>query len=272
MNPWTLVTIFAIAWCVFALLVAIICIPAPRGRDGSQAAFLGSILISTAWVYARIVHRIKVEGREHIPDRKWGARGGRGLLVVANHTAGIDPVLLYAALPFEPRFVMGEDMRTPILEGLFTFGKMIYVDREGNPSGAAVREIIRELKEGGVIGLFPEGHIERPPERVLPFRDGVGLFVRRTNALVLPIVIDGTPQVDPAWDSLRRFSRSRLRILPTIDYSDSGLGAKEITEDLRSVILDATGWPANESPPRVVDGRVLYEDGVDALPAPRNTE
>jgi len=274
-NPWTLITILAIAWCVFALIVALVCIPRPRGNDGSAGAFAGSILITTARAYSRLVHRMKIEGREHIPARKWGEQGdsgGRGLLIVANHTAGIDPVLLYGALPFEPRFVMGEDMRTPVLEKLFAFGKIIFVDREGKPSGAAVREIVRELKEGGVIGLFPEGHIERPPEQVLPFREGVGLFVRRTKALVLPVVIDGTPQIDPAWASLRMFSTSRLRFLPVLDYQDSGLGAKEIADDLRRVFIEATGWPANDTPPRVVDGRVVYEDGADAVHAPRNPE
>ncbi|MEQ9616718.1 MAG: lysophospholipid acyltransferase family protein [Phycisphaerales bacterium] len=257
-------------WLLFALFVAWLTRVSPRGRDGSVEAFIGSGLIRVAQVYSRLVHGLRVEGREHVPDRRWGEAGERGLLIVANHTAGIDPILLFAALPFEPRFVMGEDMRVPILEPLFSFGKIIYVDREGNPSGASVREIVRELKGGGVIGLFAEGHIERPPRQILPFREGVGLFVRRTGALVLPVVIDGTPQVDPAWASMHKFSRSRVRFLPVRDYAGEKLGAKEIAEDLRGVFLEATGWPANDSPPRVVGGAVVYEDGVDALPAPRH--
>src|SRR5438128_727908 len=82
------------------------------------------------------------------------------------------------------------------------------------------REAIGHLRAGGVVGIFPEGGIERPPRQVRPFLAGVGLFIKKTKARVLPVVIQGTPVVDPAWASLKHFSHSQVDVKPMIDYSE----------------------------------------------------
>jgi 1-acyl-sn-glycerol-3-phosphate acyltransferase len=72
------------------------------------------------------------------------------------------------------------------------------------------------------------------------------VIIHRTGAPVLPVVIDGTPQVDPAWDSLIHPSRSRLRFMAPIDYRSSGLSPEAIALDLRRRFVDWTGWPTND--------------------------
>lgn len=201
----------------------------------------GGLLWPVVRSYSRRVHRLRVYGRARVPrDRRPGP-----LVVVANHTAGVDPVLVQAACPFHIRWMMAEDMRLPWLNWFWTWMGVIFVDREGR-EGAAAREAVRHLNEGGVIGIFPEGGIERPPRQVLPFNPGVGVLVRRTNATVLPIVIDGTPQADPAWSSLWRPSESTLTVLPPVRYEGKRMKPDEIAEDLRRRFMAATGWPANE--------------------------
>ncbi|WP_410961928.1 lysophospholipid acyltransferase family protein, partial [Salmonella sp. SAL4359] len=81
------------------------------------------------------------------------------------------------------------------------------VDRYGREIAAA-REAVRHLQSGGVVGIFPEGNLERPPCHILPFLPGVGLIVHRSGAPVIPVLISGTPQIDPAWSSLWRRSRA----------------------------------------------------------------
>jgi hypothetical protein len=53
-----------------------------------------------------------------------------------------------------------------------------------------------------VIGVFPEGRLERPERHLLPFLPGLGVMIKRTRASVLPIVIEGTPQTETAWASV----------------------------------------------------------------------
>lgn len=204
--------------------------------------------------YARLVHNLRIDGFENIPRTPHAGP----LVVICNHTAGVDPVLVQAAVPFEIRWMMARDMMPRLLDPLWDFAGVIPVNRGGADTTAA-RQALRYLQRGsdridelsapaealgrgGVIGIFPEGGIERPRRTILPFQPGVGLLIHRSQAPVLQVIIDGTPAAATAWGSLTRRSRSRLRFLPIKSYADTGLSATEIAADLRQRLIDATGW------------------------------
>lgn len=227
----------AVVWSGWAILTNV----AARGPRGDVLTDLATRI---TWVYARLAHNLRVEGAENIPRTNTPGP----LVVVANHTAGVDPLLIQSVCPFFIRWMMARDMQLPALEIFWKWAEIIPVDREQRDSTSA-REAIRHLAQGEVLGIFPEGMLERPAQELLPFVAGVGLIVHRSKAPVLPVIIDGTPQVDPAWSSLWRTSRSTLRFLPIIDYSDSELRPGAIAEDLRQRFAGWTGWPLNDTPP-----------------------
>lgn len=192
----------------------------------------GDVEAGLAWrflrVYARVVHRLCVEGAEHRPV----GRTPGPLVVVMNHTAGVDPLLVQAACWFEIRFVMATDMRHPAGEWFWRWARVIFVDRiKGDATGA--REAIRHLADGGVLGIFPEGGIERPRSVLIPFQPGVGLILSRSRAPVLGVTIRGTPDARTAWGSLVRRSRSVVRFHPIYKPSE-GLSAKELAAELEA--------------------------------------
>jgi 1-acyl-sn-glycerol-3-phosphate acyltransferase len=232
-----------ILWAVWAPIAHAL----SRNPRGEPAAGLTMAFIR---LYARWFHRLEVRGGEHLP----GSLHPGPLIVVCNHTAGVDPLLVQAAARFEIRWMMARDMMPRMLEGLWRFTGVIPVNRSGGDTTAA-RQALRYLAEGdaettggrpGVIGIFPEGGIERPARVVLPFQPGVGLLIHRSKAPVLQCVIDGTPQTPTAWGSL--FQRSTrvvtVEFLPVRDYRDSGLSAAEIAVDLRARLIAHTGWGA----------------------------
>lgn len=47
------------------------------------------------------------------------------------------------------------------------------------------------LKNGGVIGIFPEGTRNRTKEDLLPFKKGAVNFAKHTSALIVPAAITG---------------------------------------------------------------------------------
>ncbi len=194
-------------------------------------------------IYARFLHRLSIRGREHIPS----GRTPGAMIVIANHTAGVDPILIAAACPFPIRWMMAEDMRVKKLEWLWRWQQVIFVSRSGRDR-SAVREALRHLESGGAIGIFPEGSLERPARQIRPFQRGVGVMIHRSRARVMPLVIEGTPQVDPAWSSLWRRSKSSVTAHEIIDYSTTDLRGAEIADDLRSRYLAWTGWKANDQP------------------------
>jgi 1-acyl-sn-glycerol-3-phosphate acyltransferase len=231
------------AWLAFAWVVHVVRAWSTRGGDdiGTGTAIL------LFWLYSRVVHRVRFEGLEHVPRGK--APPPDGMLIVANHTAGIDPLLIQAACRFEVRWMMAEDMRTPELDIFWRFARIIFVDRRMGDRRAA-SEAMHHLRHGGVLGVFPEGRIERPSRAILPFMAGVGVFAKRTHAPVLPVFIEGTPFARTAWGSLWRTSRSRVVFLPVVRYGkECKLSAREVSEDLRARIAEVSGWPLNDSPP-----------------------
>ncbi|MEQ8845350.1 MAG: lysophospholipid acyltransferase family protein [Phycisphaerales bacterium] len=230
MPEWTLWIILALLLWLGLALVADFLLRGPRGDD-----VVGNTAYWLIRGYVRLRHRARVSGREHVPEI-----GDGPLIVVANHASGVDPLLIQSVLPFEPRWVMAADMRHPLGEWLWRFGDIIFVDRASR-DGSGVREAIRHLADGGVLGLFPEGGIERRAETLRPFQPGIGMLIRRSGARVLPIVIEGAPMAPTAWGALARRSRPRIEIKPAIAY-ERGLGPAEIAADLQSRYEGWTGW------------------------------
>ena len=225
--PWIILA--AALWLVLALVAGRL-LAGPRGPD-----VVGNLAYYAIRVYVWLRHRPTVRGREHVPGDDAGP-----LIVVANHASGVDPLLVQSVLPFEPRWMMAADMRHPMGEWLWRFGRIIFVDRGGSdPVG--VREALRHLSGGGVLGLFPEGGIERRVRTLKPFQPGVGLLIRRSGARVLPIVIEGAAMAPTAWGALLKKSRPTVRIMPMIDYGRS-MAPAEVAADLESRFVEWTGW------------------------------
>jgi len=197
----------------------------------------GGIAFALIRLYLHLRHRPTITGIEHLPDTPCPGP----LIVVANHASGVDPLLVQAALPFEPRWMMASHMRHPAGEALWRWARVIFVDATGKDH-AGVRTALHHLRRGGVLGLFPEGGLERTPRTLRPFQPGVGVLVRRSGAPVLPVVIEEAPMAQTAWASLLRTSRPRVRILPLVRYGPKDKPA-DIAADIQHRFERATGWP-----------------------------
>lgn len=198
-------------------------------------------------IYTRLMHKPTYTGIAHIPPVD-----GKPTLFVCNHTAGVDPVLVHLASKHDTRWMMASDMRAPRYETFWNWMRIIDVDRtNGDPASA--RKALRHLAQGGSVGIFPEGGLERPPKQLITFMPGVGLLIKKSKARVVPVFIDDTPQVDPAFASLWHPSQSKVTFYPPIDYAESGLSAKDITQDLFDRYKAWTGWPTNESPKTLLE-------------------
>lgn len=258
-TAWTLLIAGGIAWAVLALLIRWIERASLRAPEDT---LLCGAIVRSMQVLARWVHGLRVEGLgAALAAMDEARRSGRPVVIVANHTAFIDPLLIQSVLPFEVRWIMGEDMASAEHRAFWEYTRVILVDRRVNES-APLREAIKHLKGGGVIGIFPEGFIERPPRVIYPFKEGVGLVISRSGALVQPVVIDGTPQVEPGRRALWTPSRSVLRFLPALDFTKEKAGAGRIAEELRRVFVGATGWATSDLTPRWENG-AWTEIGLD---------
>ena len=107
-----------------------------------------------AFILARVVYRLEVRGDGHIPTT--GAA-----ILVCNHVALVDPVLLMAASPRPIRFVMDlEIFARPVLGWFFRLAKAIPVPpQRADPAAyeAAFAKACEVLRDGELLCIFSEG-------------------------------------------------------------------------------------------------------------------
>lgn len=248
MPPWAPpFLICSLAVLLAAFFTRWVLAASPRPGD-----VLTGFIVRGIRLYARLLHHMRIVGAEHIPPTMTPGP----LIVVANHTAGVDPILIQAACPFEIRWLMAEDMRVAWMDRVWNWARVIFVDRSHKGGAAGLRTAIAHLREGGVIGLFPEGRLERPPRHLYPFLPGVGVLIARTGAPVLPIVVDDAPHAEPAWASLWTPSSSIVRAMPPIHYAPSST-PRHIVDDLRRRYQQWTGWPDGAPEPGSHDEPLL---------------
>ncbi len=238
MLTWPYILVIA-AGCLLLLLGTAFVRWSRTGPGGDPGT---GLLWLTVRVYCWFMHRPTVTGREHVP----GTNAPGGLVVVSNHTGPIDALVIQAACRFEIRWMMAVDMMIPALEWLWRRQRVIRVSRNGRDSGP-VREAIRHVKDGGVVGVFPEGAIVQPGGELRPFHEGVGLIISGSQAPVLLIWLTGTPDSPRMGEALSTRSRTRVVFLDRIEF-EKGTKPATITRTLRERLVEASGWPVNDEP------------------------
>ena len=230
----------AATWFVLAIIFRLIIHPwlSNGPREDPAIGFLWRFV----QIQCRLIHRLKVFGDELVPKTIHPG----GLIVVANHTGAIDPVMIQASCPFHIRWMMASEMMGTNFDWLWKIEQIIPVDRDGRDT-APTREAIRHVKAGRVLGIFPEGRIVIPPREIRPFLAGVGLIVHRTKAPVLLVWISGTPDTNEMGKSLLTPSRSRLQFIEIMDFTGEK-HAIDIARKLRERIAEVSGWPVNDEP------------------------
>lgn len=140
--------------------------------------------------------QFEVIGRENLP-----AEGP--LLVVCNHFAFLDPVVVIHILRYPLEFIGGRQAphAPPALGWIRNLWGILPVSRGGSSRDALLRAQ-HFLEQKGVLVIFPEGGnwatVLRPP------RPGAALLAARSGAPILPIGLDGVLDIFGNWKPGRR--------------------------------------------------------------------
>jgi len=175
-----------------------------RARFGPGVVLSLTYLLTKAIV--RAAFRLEVEGREHLP------RTGPAV-IIANHACYLDPIFLVAASDRYIRFLTtAEMMRTRVGRWLFSSFGCIPIRRYASDPGA-VRRLFNCLREGEIVGIFPEG--ERSWDgNSLPVSPTVKKLLARLEVPVVPVRIEGSHAILPRWAKVPLPGRIRVRFLP----------------------------------------------------------
>jgi 1-acyl-sn-glycerol-3-phosphate acyltransferase len=129
------------------------------------------------------LYRIETIGLENFPK-------DGGVLLCANHIDNLDPPVVGLTAPRPVSFMAKAELfSAPILKTLLPHIRAFPVKR-GLSDREALRSGLKLLKEGNVLGLFPEGTRSKTGELGKGL-SGAGFFALRSNAYVVPCAIIG---------------------------------------------------------------------------------
>ncbi|MGN1371667.1 MAG: lysophospholipid acyltransferase family protein [Candidatus Coprovivens sp.] len=131
----------------------------------------------------KLVFRPTYIGLENIP------KSGR-VVLAGNHTNNFDSVLLISSTKRIVHFLAKDSLTKGPLGPIFKAMGIIPVNRSIHDKNA-LKSAINTLEQDKVIGIFPEGTINRTNDIIMPFKIGAVKMSKETNSQIVPFIITG---------------------------------------------------------------------------------
>ena len=150
-----------------------------------------------------LLYRVEVTGLENYDQ------AGKRVLIVANHTSFLDPLLLGVFLPDDVTFAINTHISEQWWIKPFLGLSKVFPMNPTHP--LSLKDLIHHLQTDTKTVIFPEGRIT-VTGTLMKIYDGTGMVADKSGAAVLPVRIDG--------GQYTHFSRLhkivRLRLFPKI--------------------------------------------------------
>ena len=178
-------------------------------------------------IFLKIFFRPKIIGLENIP--KDGA-----YIFAANHMSNFDPPFVGT---FSGRIVCymakEELFHNPILAAAL---RSIYVFpvKRGTADKGAIKNAIKILKDGGCLGIFPEGTRSKTG-KIGKAESGVSLIAAMTKAAIIPAAIVNT---DKIFSAEVKFPRLALVFGKPIYFNGSTKDKDEMANFAQSIMAE----------------------------------
>ena len=194
-----------------------------------------SVCQFTFGLLLRTIFRMRFADVRSLPDGP--------LILAANHRSFIDPGVLGAIADRPIIYMMHAkyyDLKA--LNWFFRMSRCIVVD-DAADMRAALRASEEVLRQGQVLGIFPEGHISKDGT-LQPPQPGIAWLARRTGAPVIPVYLGGTREVLPRGAKCLRMGQVRVAMgqpLRVDDYPAGRAGEQRFAQDIMVAIARLGG-------------------------------
>ncbi len=131
----------------------------------------------------KAMYKPSVIGKRNIPENG-------GIILAGNHTNFFDCLLVGCATDRCVHYLAKDELMKGPQKYLFKALGIIPVNRR-TKDRAALEKAEEVLNDGKVIGIFPEGTINRTDDVIMPFKFGAVKMARDTDTPIVPFIITG---------------------------------------------------------------------------------
>lgn len=182
------------------------------------------------------------------------------VILACNHISHFDPPLVGSRFNRKVDFMAMEELfRAPWARRMLAGWMDAFPVRRGQPDSAAVREAVRRLRAGRVVGIFPEGGLRSGAASVLggaPLPPGAAVLAQMGGAVIVPVVVMGTDQLY-LWKNWLRRPLLFVAAGPPLALQE-GLDRAAAREDLNNRLRDAWWKLAAQ-----IRARDDFHDGIE---------
>ncbi|MCX6875730.1 MAG: lysophospholipid acyltransferase family protein [Verrucomicrobia bacterium] len=157
---------------------------------------------------------LRIDGREHLVTEG-------PVLVAANHQSFLDPPLIGCLYDMPLFYLARKTLFSGFTNWLYRQWNALPVDQD-KPDMASLKSIIRLLKAGHGVVIFPEGArtLDGSLGEAAP---GIGLVAAKSGAVIQPVRIRGAFEALPRGASWLRLARVSVCIGPAIRLTPDDL-------------------------------------------------
>ena len=175
--------------------------------------------------------QVKLVGAEKLPEG--------GFLLVGNHRSDFDPITaMYALRSRGLTFVTKkENIDIPVGGRLILGSGCLSLDRSDDKQGLLViRQVVRRIRNGEVIGIYPEGTRSKTGE-LLPFRVGCFKAAQWAKCPLAVLKITGTEKIGENF-FIRR-TPVTLTVAAVIPYEQiAEVDTQQIGDRVRTILTE----------------------------------
>lgn len=160
----------------------------------------------------KILHRVKYVGTENIPQ-------GGGYIVAANHISVIDPFYVALGSKIELHYMAKSDAFKNKFATAFLKKMHAFPVRRNEIDIGAVKKAVELVKNGKILGIFPEGGVINKDSLPADLKQGTAYIAAKCKCGVLPVSIYNE-------SGSKFFTPLTIRFGEFIPYEELGLGDK----------------------------------------------
>lgn len=192
---------------------------------------------------ARLVYRPAVHGIENVPLD--GA-----VILASNHRAALDTGVITFVTPRQVKFLgkaeyfVGTSLKGRFMAGFLSGLGYVPVERGNAQAGLAALEAARKVLEGrGAFAIYPEG-TRSLDGRLHRGHTGVGALALATGAVVVPVAVSGTENLQPNGERVPRLAKVSVRFGEPLNFArydgmdTSPAIRRAVTDEIMYAILE----------------------------------